>query len=274
MIESILIALAVVAVIGLIAAILLVLASHFFAVKVDEKFTEIRACLPGANCGACGFAGCDGYAQALAEGKVKANLCIPGALETVEKVSAILGIAVEEGELKEASVAIVQCNGTCDAAPRKAIYDGVNSCRAAAVLYGGAVACRNGCLGCGDCAKVCPLGAICIQDDIAHVDSRVCIGCGLCAKTCPKGIISLIPRDSKTVVLCSNTEKGAIARKNCKNACIGCKKCELNCPEKAIVVTNNLAVIDYDKCTGCGICESNCPVHCIKPVDFETGSIG
>lgn len=274
MIESILIALAVVAALGLVAAILLVLAAHFFAVKVDERFAKIRECLPGANCGACGFAGCDGYAQALAEGKVKANLCIPGALETVEKVSAILGIAVEEGELKETSVAIVHCNGTCEAAPRKAIYEGVNSCRAASALYGGAVACRFGCLGCGDCAEVCPLGAICVQDDIAHVDSRICIGCGLCAKTCPKGIISLIPRDSKTVVLCSNTEKGAIARKNCKNACIGCKKCELNCPEKAITVTNNLAVIDYDKCTGCGICESNCPVHCIKPADFAAGVIG
>ena len=274
MVESILIALAVVASLGLIAAIILVLASHFVAVEVDETFVKVRECLPGANCGACGFAGCDGYAQALAEGKVKANLCIPGALETVEKVSAILGIEVEAGELKVESVATVLCNGTCDAAPRKAIYDGVESCRAASALYGGAVACRNGCLGCGDCAKVCPEAAICVQDGIARVDSRACIGCGLCAKTCPKGIIALIPRNSKVAVLCSNTEKGAIARKNCKNACIGCKKCETNCPEKAITVTNNLARIDYDKCTGCGLCEGNCPVHCIHPVDFETGKIG
>jgi len=268
MLPQILIALLVVAATGLIAGILLVLASHFFAVKVDEKFTKIRNCLPGANCGACGFAGCDGYAEALADGKVKANLCIPGALEVVEKVSAILGIEVEEGELKEESVAVVKCNGTCDAAPRKAVYDGTSSCRAAHMLYGGEIACRFGCLGCGDCAKECPMDAISICNGIAHVDTDVCIGCGVCVKKCPKGIISLIPRNSKQVVVCSNTEKGATARKNCKNACIACKKCETNCPSDAIKVVNNLARIDYDKCTKCGLCIENCPVKCINEVDF------
>lgn len=268
MLPQILTALLVVAATGLIAGVLLVLASHFFAVKVDEKFSEIRNCLPGANCGACGFAGCDGYAQALAEGKVKANLCIPGALDVVEKISAILGVEVEEGELKVESVAMVKCNGTCDAAPRKAIYDGVSSCRSQHMLYGGEIACRLGCLGCGDCAKECPMDAISICNGIAHVDSEVCIGCGVCVKTCPKGIISLIPRASKQVVICSNTEKGAIARKNCKNACIGCKKCETGCPSDAIKVVNNLAVIDYDKCTACGLCVENCPVKCINAVDF------
>lgn len=270
MISEILIALLVVGLVGLIAAILLVIAAVCFKVEVDETFTKVRECLPGANCGACGFAGCDAYAEALAEGKVKANLCIPGALEVVEKVSAVLGIAVEEGALKETSVAVVHCNGTCEAAPRKAIYDGVNSCRAASSVYGGDVACRFGCLGCGDCAAECPMDAICINGGIAHVDSRACIGCGVCVKTCPKNIISLVPRDSKVIVLCSNTEKGAVARKNCSNACIGCKKCENNCPADAIKVTDNLAKIDYDKCTGCGLCESNCPVKCIKTVDFET----
>ena len=268
MFGEILVALIVVAAVGLIAGILLVLASHFFKVEVDETFTKIRECLPGANCGACGFAGCDGYAEALAAGKVKANLCVPGALEVVEKVSEILGIEVVEGELKEESVAVVKCNGTCDSAPRKAVYDGLTSCRSAHALYGGEVACRFGCLGCGDCAAACPKNAISICNGIAHVDSDACIGCGLCAKTCPKGIIALVPRDSKQVVVCSNTEKGAVARKNCKNACIGCKKCETNCPSDAIKVENNLAKIDYDKCTTCGTCVSNCPVKCIHEVDF------
>ncbi len=269
MIIDILTALLVVAVIGLIAAIVLVLASRFFAVKVDERESKIRACLPGANCGACGFAGCDSYAKALVNDGVKTNLCIPGAQGVVEQISEILGVAVVEGELKEKSVAVVHCNGTCDAAPKKAIYDGIKSCFAATVLYGGANACNYGCIGCGDCADVCFSDAICIVDGVARVDSRLCIGCGKCAKTCPKGVITLVPVTSKQVVLCNNPEKGAVARKNCKNACIACKKCELNCPEKAITVTNNLAKIDYDKCTACGTCVENCPVHCITNVNFE-----
>ena len=269
MLTDILIALLVVAVVGLIAAVVLVLASHFFAVKVDERVTEIRNCLPGANCGACGFAGCDAYAKALVEEGVKTNLCILGAQSVVEQISAILGVEVVEGELKEKSVAVVKCNGTCDAAPKKAIYDGINSCLAATVLYGGANACNYGCIGCGDCAKVCFADAICITDGVARVDARLCIGCGKCAKTCPKGVISLVPASAKQVVLCNNEEKGAIARKNCKNACIACKKCELGCPEKAITVLNNLAKIDYDKCSACGTCVENCPVHCITNVNFE-----
>lgn len=273
MVESILVALLVVALVGLAAAILLVLACHFFGVEEDEKYSKVRACLPGANCGACGFAGCDGYAKAVVEGSAVANLCIPGALDVVEQISAILGIRVEEPEIKEPSVAVVHCNGTCEASPRRANYSGADSCHAAVLLYGGPGACSYGCLGCGDCAEACFADAICIQDGIAHVDSRVCIGCGMCAKACPKGIITLKPRDSKTVVLCNNKDKGAVARKNCKNACIGCKKCELNCPEKAISVVNNLAVIDYDKCTGCNVCVDNCPTHCLKNVDYITGHV-
>ena len=273
MIIDIVTALLVVAVIGLAASILLVLASHFFGVKEDETYTKVRACLPGANCGACGYAGCDGYAKAIVEGKAKANLCIPGAMDVVEQISEVLGIEVEEPDVKEPSVAVVHCNGTCEAAPRKAEYSGVSNCRAVALLYGGPNACNFGCLGCGDCAEVCIADAICIQDGIAHVDSRACIGCGMCAKICPKNVITLKPRDSKTVVLCNNKEKGAVARKNCTNACIGCKKCELNCPEKAITVMTNLAIIDYDKCVGCDICVNNCPTHCIKNVDYITGYV-
>lgn len=268
MIADILIALLVVAVVGLIASVILVLASHFFSVKTDERVTKIRECLPGANCGACGFAGCDAYAKALVEEGVKTNLCIPGAQAVVEKISDILGVEVVESELSEKSVAVVHCNGTCDVAPKRAVYDGVSSCLAASMLYGGANACGYGCLGCGDCAKVCVADAVCIVDGVARVDSRLCIGCGKCAKTCPKYVISLVPIDSKQVVLCNNKEKGAVARKNCTNACIACKKCELNCPAQAISVKDNLATIDYEKCTSCGKCVEVCPVHCIKAVDF------
>ncbi len=258
--NEILIALLVVAAIGLIAAVLLVLASHFLRVEEDQRAVEIRACLPGVNCGACGYAGCDDYAKALAGGGVKTNLCIPGADDTAAAISAILGVEAED---VVEQVAVVHCNGTCEATSKKALYDGISTCRAASMVYGGPDACRFGCLGCGDCAEACPVSAICMKDGIARIDRRTCIGCGLCVKTCPKGIISLIPQVSAVANLCSNEDKGAVARKVCTHACIACKKCEKNCPHGAITVVNNLAVIDYAKCTGCGACVEGCPTHCL-----------
>lgn len=257
---EILIALLIVAAIGLIAAVLLTLASHFLRVEEDQRAVEIRACLPGVNCGACGYAGCDDYAKALAEGGVKTNLCIPGADAVAAEIAAILGVAAED--VKE-QVAVVHCNGTCEATSKKAIYDGVPTCSAASMIYGGPDACNYGCLGCGDCAKACPVNAICMKDGIARIDRRTCIGCGMCVKTCPKGIITLIPQVATVANLCSNRDKGAVARKVCTNACIACKKCEKNCPSGAITVVDNLAVIDYEKCTDCGACIEGCPTHCL-----------
>lgn len=264
--NEILIALLVVAAVGLAAGILLVLASYFFRVEEEEKTKLIRECLPGSNCGACGFTGCDGYAKALALGEAEPHLCVPGAKDVASKLSEVLGVEVKAND---PIVAFVGCNGTCEATSKKAIYDGVKSCAAASLLYGGPNMCRFGCIGCGDCAKVCPVKAICFDDGIARVNPMICIGCGMCAKECPKDIIKLIPRAAKVAVMCNSEDKGAVARKNCKNACIGCKKCENNCPTNAITVVNNVSVIDYAKCIACGKCAEVCPTNCIKVTDFE-----
>ncbi len=262
---DILIALGVVVAVGLLAGVLLALISKFFGVPEDERVKAIRACLPGANCGACGFKGCDDYAAVLAEGGAKPNLCVPGGADTADALGALLGVEVEA---PKQVAAFVHCNGNCEATSKKARYDGVSSCRGAAMLYGGPDACKYGCMGFGDCAGVCPVQAICLRDGIAHVDSSVCIGCGLCAEACPKRLISLVPRSAKTAVMCSNKDKGADARKVCKNACIGCKKCEKTCPAGAIAVVDNLAFIDYEKCTACGLCAEACPTGCLHPVSF------
>lgn len=251
--------------IGLICAVVLVIAAKFMSVKENETEKKIRECLPGANCGACGFTGCDGYAKALAEDPdTKTNLCIPGGAAVSKQISEVLG---REAAATERKVACVVCCGDCENTGKKIDYSGIETCAAVKMLFGGDGMCTFGCLGRGDCARVCPESAICLDDGIARVDARKCIGCGICAKNCPNGIITMMPDRRREVVACSNTEKGAVARKKCKNACIGCGKCEKNCPEGAITVKDNLARIDYDKCSGCGKCGEVCPVGCIRTAE-------
>ena len=265
--SPILIAVIAVTAIGLICALILALASKVMSVPVNEKEVAVRACLPGANCGACGFTGCDGYAHALAtEPGTKTNLCVPGADAVSLKISEVMGVEFED---VIEQVAFVHCHGDCINNHDKEEYQGIESCAAANMLYGGRGRCSNGCMGFGDCQKVCPHGAICIENRIAHIDTRKCVGCGLCAKACPNHLIELFPDVRRVVVTCSNHDKGAIVRRKCSNGCIACGKCAKNCPAEAISIVDNLAVIDYDKCIDCGTCEANCPVHAIKYADFS-----
>lgn len=265
--NEILIAVIPVVIIGIICAAVLVVASKLMAVKEDERFPAVRDCLPGANCGACGYAGCDGYAKALCEDpNVPANLCIPGADSVAKQLSEVLGVEFED---VVEQVAVVHCSGDCAHTQDKVIYSGIESCKAAKLMYGGKGSCSYGCLGLGDCAKICPQNAILIRDGVADIRACDCIGCGLCAKTCPNHLISLVPDTKKTVVACSNHDKGAVTRKVCTSGCIGCRKCEKTCPNGAIKVVNNAAVIDYEKCTDCGACAEACAVQCIKILDLS-----
>ena len=265
--NPILLAAIVVSAIGALCVVMFVVASKFFAVKEDEKYNNIRACLPGANCGACGYAGCDGYAKALSQdSSVKTNLCVPGADAVSKQLADILGVEFED---VVEQVAVIHCYGDCNHTSAKMEYVGIHSCEAAKLLYGGEGKCVYGCMGLGDCVRVCPQSAICIENGIAHIDTRKCIGCGLCAKVCPRNLITVMPDVERVLVTCNNTEKGAVVRSKCTNGCIGCKKCEKNCPTGAITVNNNLASIDYGKCIKCDECAKNCPVGCIIISDFN-----
>jgi len=259
-------------IVSLLCAVLLTVSSVYFAVKEDERALAVRECLPGANCGACGFSGCDSYAKALADGVTdNPSLCIPGGDGTAKEVAAIMGL--EATDVVE-QVAFVACNGSCLPSERKYEYAGPKSCAAARLTYAGDRECTFACLGYGDCMKVCPRDAICINPEkgIAEINPKKCIGCGLCAAECPSGIIHLVADTSRIVVKCSSHNKGAQVRNVCKNGCIACGKCQKVCPEGAITVIDNLATVDYSKCTGCGACYNACPVKCIHAGDFLCGA--
>ncbi len=245
--------------VGLVLAVILSLASKFMAVPTDEKVEKVRECLPGANCGACGYSGCDGYAAAVADGSAAPNLCTPGGADTAKQLAELLGTEVTV----EKKYAFIKCNHGSQKAVKQFSYNGSLSCAAANLMYKGPLGCKYGCLGLGDCVNVCQYGAIKIENGIAVVDKNLCTGCGRCADVCPKGILEILPEKAKFAVACSNTQKGAFARKVCSAACIGCGKCEKLCPASAIKVENNLAYIDEDKCIGCGECVVGCPTKCI-----------
>lgn len=214
--------------IGLLAGVILAAASKFFAVEVDERVTKIRECLPGANCGGCGFAGCDDYAANLiANPDLPTNLCPVGGAAVAQKISEIMGVSFEAATPKHA---VVHCNGTCQNTKYAIDYEGPQTCAACNTMFGGRGTCNFGCIGFGDCVAACQYDAIHIVDGVAVVDPENCIACGACAKACPKGLITMIPETSQIYVSCSSKAKGAVTRQACSVGCIACRKCEKSCP--------------------------------------------
>lgn len=256
---SIVTAAVVVTVIGLLGAAILVVAAHFFHVEEDERVGKVLECLPGANCGACGYAGCADYAKAIVAG-APVNKCVPGGAASAQGAAAVMG--VEAGEVVKRK-AIVACQGSYEHTSDKYAYEGIESCAACASLYKGRSACEFGCLGYGDCQKACKFDAIIVSNGLARVNPEKCTGCGACAEACPKHIIEVRPESEKPMVLCANRDRGALTRKACTAGCIGCMKCQKACPVEAIKVVDNVAHIDVDKCIGCRKCVNECPVHAI-----------
>lgn len=245
---------------GLLFGILITFASKKFEVEKDDRVERILEVLPNGNCGGCGFAGCQAYAKAVADGNAAPDLCSVGGAETAAKIGEILGIEVKE---KEPVMAYVLCCGNGENTTEKYFYDGIANCISAARVSGGYKSCSFACLGFGNCVDVCKFDAIHIVDGIASVDLEKCVGCGACVKACPKALIHLVPKSAKYVVKCSSKDKGVDTKNKCKIGCISCKLCEKNCPADAVHVENNVAVIDYKKCTSCGMCAEKCPRHII-----------
>ena len=251
---------------ALILGVLLGFFKKVFNVPVDEKVAKVREVLPGANCGACGFPGCDGFAAAVASGEAPVDGCAAGGASTAEKVGNVLGKTVET----ETKVVVLACQGSKELAKARGFYTGLKNCAAAHQAVNGTKMCQYGCIGFGDCVAVCQFDALHMgENGLPQVDYSKCTGCGMCVKECPQHLLSKVPVSRKgAVALCSNhTENKPSVIKNCKIGCIKCGKCERNCPEKCLKLVNGIPQIDYDKCTSCGTCIEGCPTKVLKLVE-------
>ena len=273
---DILIAIGILGGLGLVFGLVLAAASKVFYVETDPRLDQLNECLPGANCGGCGFAGCGAYAEAVLKGEAPVGKCASGGNEAAKAMAAIMG--VEAGEVTR-KVALVRCSGarTYDAegnltkgAKMKATYEGFHDCLAASRVGGsGPLSCKFGCLGYGSCTKVCKYGAISVKNGVAVVDEDLCVGCMACAQVCPRKIITAVEPSQNVIIACNSLAKGAVTNRACTVGCIGCGKCMKNCPSGAITITNNLAQIDSSKCTNCGECAQVCPKGLIKDSNVE-----
>ncbi|MEN2983484.1 MAG: RnfABCDGE type electron transport complex subunit B [Dictyoglomaceae bacterium] len=248
--------------IGLVFGSTLAFAGKKFAVEIDPRLSEILKVLPGTNCGACGYPGCEGLAQAIIEGKAKSTGCVAGGEKVAKEVAKVLGLEEEITITK--NIAFLNCQGGKEIAVNRFIYKGIKTCRASHLTQGGEKGCPNGCIGYGDCVMVCPFSAIYMgEDGLPKVDSTKCTGCGLCVKECPRGILTLLPINIPLLLGCKTILPGPDARQVCSRACIGCGICTRVCPKGAITMQGRLPVINYELCDGCGICVEKCPTKAL-----------
>lgn len=250
--------------VGAFFGLLLGLAARLFAVPSDQRVEAVREALPGANCGACGYAGCNKFAEEVVEGEAPVNGCIPGGSMTAGEIATIMG---QEVAAVKPMVAAVFCCGDRRRSSELFIYHGISDCAYAQKYHGGFKTCSDGCLGLGNCVRACPFEAISMgPDGLPRVDEAKCGGCGLCRDACPRGIIRLIPKDEQGhLVMCSSHERGKKVSSACEVGCTGCKACLRVCPREAITMEDNLAVIDLEKCDDCGLCVEKCRFNAIHP---------
>lgn len=229
-----------------------------FYVQEDPLQGKIRAALPGANCGGCGFPGCDGYAAAVAKGKSSVDGCSAGGKQTAQKLAEIMGVQSSAEE----QIAILACQGSKEHAFLKGEYIGISTCAGAKQSIGGTKMCAWGCIGFGDCVEACRFDAIHIAESgLPEIDKQKCTGCGMCVKTCPQHLLARIPVERKgSIALCSNRSQNKPSIiKQCKSGCIKCGKCERTCKQGAIKLVDGIPVTDYTKCIACGECVAGCP---------------
>ncbi len=236
--------------------------------RVEENplIEKVYETLPGANCGACGSAGCYDFAIKVVEGKIQSNNCPVGGEETTSAISEILGV---ENSTTIKLFPRILCNGNKFHALKKDVnLIGPEGCAIEALISGGNKLCNYGCLGSGDCVKACPFNAIYInEDELPEVIEELCTGCGLCAKACPRNIIEMHPINRNVFVFCKNQDEPKRAKDICKVACIGCGICARK-SDGGVEMDNYLAIIHYDKFDESKIPFDKCSTNAIKKINL------
>ena len=258
-------------VLGLAFGVALAVAARRFHVPVNPLVEAVRDALPSANCGACGFAGCQSYAEAVVERpEVSTSLCAPGREAVARRLAELTGKAL--GEVQD-RIVVMRCHGVSAYARDEAEYAGVETCAAAAMVFGGPKACKNGCLGLGDCVRACPFGALSLGGEgIAVVDPEVCTGCAVCVPVCPKDLFELYPRSRRIELSCVAKDKQSVVRATCMVGCTLCRKCVSKCPAEAISWDGRTIVIDHEKCQAYGpSCNEACVDICPSTILHRIG---
>jgi Na+-translocating ferredoxin:NAD+ oxidoreductase RNF subunit RnfB len=235
---------------GLTFGFLLSFADKKIAVKLNPLIHEVEDALPKGQCGACGYPGCAKYAEAVVEdAEVSPNRCIPGGSAVADEVARLTG---KKAEAVEPRTAMVMCRGDAEIAMMKYLYDGVQDCRAADLLFKGGKSCEYGCLGFGNCVKACNFDAIKMgSNGIPIINQAKCVGCAACAEACPRNVIDMIPKHAKVAIYCKSHEKAGVVKKQCAVGCLGCGLCAKFCDKNAVVMDNFLPIIDYSICKDC-----------------------
>lgn len=252
-------------ILGILFGIILMVVSKYFHVDTDPRVAEVLEALPHAHCGACGFAGCEAYAEAVVlDPHVSPDLCIPGGALCAGAVALIVGKNSSVSEVGPQKIARLLCNGGKVNAVFNDDFEKTTSCKDAHVAGANGLICPAGCMGLGDCKASCKFASIIMSDaGIPVINATSCVGCGACTKACPRGLLVMeIPSPSVTVQ-CSSLDKGQVVRTYCKTGCIACGICVKTCPVTAIVLENNCAKIDPSVCTNCGTCIAKCPTKAI-----------
>lgn len=256
---------------GFVSASVLSVASRLLAVEEDPRLEVIVDVLPGANCGGCGYAGCEAFAAAvLNDPNVEPGLCCAGGPDMVKKLAELTGKAAGSADPQ---VAFRRCLKTEGKVAKNFDYFGIMGCAAAKLVLGGPDACQYSCLGLGDCVRACPFGAMWIEDGMVHIAPDKCTSCGNCVRVCPNSILELIPRTSRVMVFCSSQDKGKAVRDVCEVGCISCGICIKQCPAKAISLVDERIHIDHKACIAYGpdcqeVCVTKCPrkiLRCLHP---------